>query len=752
MCRFGVRWMAGIAAVAGATVAVRAQAPMPRIGYVYPAGGRQGTKFSVTVGGQNLQGAAGARISGEGVEARVLEYQKPMTPQQFNALREKLKELVDSKKNDSETLQEIAKIRKAIAGFVRRPTSPAIAETVTLEMVVEPDAAPGERELRLTLPAGVTNPLAFHIGQLPEFREEEPKEPNEPRRPNQPGINAPSPHKRSEPETTVTLPAVVNGQIMPGDADRFRFKARTGQRLVVAASARALIPYLPDAVPGWFQATLALYDAQGKELAYDDDYRFHPDPVLLYRIPADGEYVVEIRDAIYRGREDFVYRVTLGDVPFITSIFPLGGRAGEPTTVEVRGWNLPLTTLVQDGRGRGPGPFPLVARKGKLLSNAVPFVLDTLPECLEKEPNNAPDAAQPVALPIIVNGRVDAPGDVDIFRLDGRAGAEVVAEVRARRLDSPLDSVVKLTDAAGKPLATNDDQEDRAAGLTTHHADSVLRVKLPADGAYFVHLGDAQRKGGPEYAYRVRISPPRPDFELRAAPSSITLRGGSTGVLTVYALRQDGFSGEIGLALRAAPAGCSLAGGRVPAGQDQVRVTLTAPPRRMEGAVPVVLEGRAMINGREVVRSVVPAEDMMQAFAYRHLVPCRELLLTTVGGWGPRQTPRILSDTPIRIPAGGTARVQVGMPAQVNGRNVRLELSEPPDGITIRGVSTERGGTDILLSADKVKARPGLQGNLIVTVTLEKEGGTGKGNAPQARPRTPVGLLPAVPFEIVASH
>ena len=34
--------------------------------------------------------------------------------------------------------------------------------------------------------------------------------------------------------------------------------------------------------------------------------------------------------AIYRGREDFVYRITIGELPFVTSIFPLGGRAGEP--------------------------------------------------------------------------------------------------------------------------------------------------------------------------------------------------------------------------------------------------------------------------------------------------------------------------------------------------------------------------------------------------------------------------------------
>ena len=96
------------------------------------------------------------------------------------------------------------------------------------------------------------------------------------------------------------------------------------------SAARELIPYLADAVPGWFQATLALLRLPtARKSAYDDDYRFHPDPVLLFKVPEDGQYVIEIKDAIYRGRPDFVYRITIGEMPFVTSIFPLGGRAGD---------------------------------------------------------------------------------------------------------------------------------------------------------------------------------------------------------------------------------------------------------------------------------------------------------------------------------------------------------------------------------------------------------------------------------------
>ena len=78
------------------------------------------------------------------------------------------------------------------------------------------------------------------------------------------------------------------------------------------------------------------------ELAYADDYRFQPDPVLLLPHP-QGRRVRASRSRTRStaGREDFVYRITIGELPFVTSVFPLGGRAGAKTTVELTGWNLP---------------------------------------------------------------------------------------------------------------------------------------------------------------------------------------------------------------------------------------------------------------------------------------------------------------------------------------------------------------------------------------------------------------------------
>jgi hypothetical protein len=620
----------------------------PRIGYVYPAGGRQGVTSQVVVGGQYLDGVTNAFVSGPGVRAVVIEFNKPMNRGLFNQLRDQMKELQDRKQAafrderrgvkdstnvwnaaDEKTITELRE--KMLKNPPNRNATPAIVEVATLKVTFAADAEPGDREIRLATPAGLSNPLKFCVGQLPEFSDPPAKAPN-------PDVDRFRERFGRQPDSTaakteprITLPAIINGQIMPGGVNRYRFTARKGRQLVIAASARELIPYLADAVPGWFQATLALYDAKGNELAYDDDFRFHPDPVLHYEIPKDGEYVLEIKDAIYRGREDFVYRISVGELPFVTSIFPLGGPDSSPTTVELKGWNLPATSLKVEARDSGPSIQPISISKDGRVSNHLPFAVDTLPECLEKEPNNTPSTAQHVALPIIVNGRMGQPGDADVFRFEGRAGDRIVAEVYARRLDSPMDSALKLTDAKGQQLAFNDDYEDKASGLNTHHADSYITATLPANGSYYVHLSDVQRQGGAAYGYRLRISAPRPDFELRVVPSSLSARPGSTATLTVYGLRKDGFTNDIIIFLSNAPDGFKLSTGKISGTNDQVRLTLTVPFMPQKEPVSLGLAGRAIIEGDAVIRAAVPAEDMMQAFAYRHLVPSESLEVAVVG-------------------------------------------------------------------------------------------------------------------------
>jgi len=635
----------------------------PYIGFVYPAGGQQGQTFQVTLGGQFLDGVDSAVVSGEGVKVKIVEYNRHLSPQDIMLLREQLDELKKGGTKDAETKQLITKIEKRIAEYVLRPQSVAISNMVVAEVTVSSDAKPSERELRLGTARGYSNPLVFYVGQLPEVS----AEPMSTSELQVLGKEADSLRKRrrvlaargntgtsdmmsgggsesrssiSETEARIQVPCTVNGQIGSGEINRYRFSARKGQRLVITALGRQLIPYIADAVPGWFQPVLVVYDASGKEVAYDDDFRFKPDPVVFFDVPKDGEYAFAIYDGIYRGREDFVYRVTIGELPFVKSIFPLGGRIDTTLTVEMKGWNLPSTRLTPNTKDVEPGIYPIGVRKEGFYSNRVLLALDSLPDCLEREPNNTPATAQKVAMPIIINGRVDVPGDWDVFQFEGRAGQVLVAEVSARRLDSPLDSVLKITDAAGKQLAYNDDNntdtisnlKDVDWGVNTHHADSYIRTTLPANGTYYVHLGSADRAGGEEYAYRLRISEPQPDFALRVAPSSAGFRSsGSSSSLSVFAIRKDGFDGEITLGLRDAPKGFSSYGATISSTQRVAQLTLSTSQDSTEAPVSLSIEGRATINGRQVAREAEPCEDRMQAFLWTHLVPAKEFVASIPG-------------------------------------------------------------------------------------------------------------------------
>ncbi|MCX7827161.1 MAG: PPC domain-containing protein, partial [Verrucomicrobiae bacterium] len=640
------------------------------VGYCYPAGCQQGATSEHVIAGQFLTGVTNVFVSGTGVRAVITDYFKATTQGEARKLQMKLEELAEkwqflARKDSSlkrpqglkavkpgksslppKTPEQLAKkyanatwtaeddklvaeIRKKLMTVVRSPANPAISELVTVQITAAPDAKPGPREIRLALAGGLSNPLVFWVGQLPEFSEKASRVIAEQKSAIAKTAFGPKSTK-ARPDINITLPATVNGQILPGEVDRYRFVATKGQKLVIAVSARQLIPYISDAVPGWFQATLSLYDSKGRELAYDDDFRFNPDPVIYYEIPADGEYVIEIKDSIFRGREDFVYRITIGETPFITSIFPLGGRVGAKNMVQLKGWNLPADSLMMDATGESAGICQLSVRKDGCVSNFVPFALDTLPECVAEESAGGKPHVQRVTLPIIVNGRIEQPDDTDIFCFEGKAGQPIVAEVMARRLNSPLDSVLRLTDATGNLVAFNDDHTDKGAGLTTHHADSYVSATLPKDGAYLLYLTDTQHKGGPEYAYRLRISALQPDFALRVVPSSISARAGATIPLTVYALRKDGFAGDIALSLKNAQ-GFKLAGAKVPAKEDKVKITLTAPSSARAEPYTLEFEGRAIIAGREVVRAAVPAEDRMQAFEYRHLVPSQELKVAVMG-------------------------------------------------------------------------------------------------------------------------
>jgi hypothetical protein len=153
-----------------------------------------------------------------------------------------------------------------------------------------------------------------------------------------------------------------------------------------------------------------------------------------------------------------------------------------------------IEVTVPAGAGPDAGRFAVVTPEGETPAHSL-LIETALPVIAEKEPNGGFAQAQPIRLPQVIEGSIQRPQDVDVFRFDGRAGQRVVFEVLAARYGSALDSFLTLYDAGGREVAANDDSD----GGT----DSRLEVTLPRDGTYYLSLLDAHDQGGPVHVYRL---------------------------------------------------------------------------------------------------------------------------------------------------------------------------------------------------------------------------------------------------------
>jgi len=724
----------------------------PSIGYVFPAGAQKGSDIQITVGGQNLQGVSGAYITGEGISIKNVIYVPPLNANQKKELKKRIEEIrkrwkgISSELSSSTSQEEQPvtlpthpllnnldkltpkELKKVVDIFLmpkRLQRKRSIEEMVLLDIHVEENASPGNREIRLLTPRGITNPLCFQVGIIPEVIEEEPNDQNK------------------EGLPVYNVPVLFNGQIMPGDSDRFVFYACKGQKLVVEVQGRQLIPYMADAVPGWFQATLTIYDSKGKEIAYLDDYRFKPDPVIFFEVPEDGNYTVEIKDALYRGREDFVYRLSISEKPFVTSIFPPGGKVGTKAVASITGINLPENQILLDTSSEGFYIKKAFLYNNYGQSNPILYQVDNLSEYTESKYNNSIDNAERITIPVIINGVIEKPKDVDCFQFNCLAGSEIVAEVYGRRIDSPIDSLLCLMDKNGKVLTWNDDNEDKSSGLITHHADSYISFKIPENGKYFIQISDAQGYGGDEYTYRLRISSPMPDFTLIGTPSAINIPAGSSVPFDVYVIRKDGFNGEVELYLKDAPEGFSLSGGCIPKGKNNIHLTITATTQKFDNPIILNIEGKAEINGHIITHPVMPAENMIQAFGPTHLVPAETFLGMVLKPNFRNFQISLLNNLPLKISEGVT-EVNVKIPFRMLSEEFILELKEPPDGISLEDVAIKNDILTFKIKADNNKIKDGFTDNLIIEVFTNSPVGPKDEKGNRTKQKISRGFLPAI--------
>jgi hypothetical protein len=163
--------------------------------------------------------------------------------------------------------------------------------------------------------------------------------------------------------------------------------------------------------------------------------------------------------------------------------------------------------------------------------------------------------------------------------------------------------------------------------------------------------------------------------------------------------------------------------------------------------------GRTKVGGQDVVRPVTPADDVMQAFLWRHIVPAQELVCAVQGG--NRNIPRVLlhDEEPIRVPLGGRARARFDVKGRVPVMELRFEPIAPPKGITVGEVKAMGDGFTVEVKAGREAERSGRVENLIVEAFVEREirpkKKDGKKQGKIQKRRYSLGVLPAIPYTVV---
>ena len=97
-----------------------------------------------------------------------------------------------------------------------------------------------------------------------------------------------------------------------------------------------------------------------------------------------------------------------------------------------------------------PGVYWLRAYNADGASSLRPFIVGTLVDVAEKEPNDDLRKTQSVDHGAVVNGKLEKPGDVDCYAVSLKKGQTLVASLEAHHtLRSPMDAILQIVSTDG---------------------------------------------------------------------------------------------------------------------------------------------------------------------------------------------------------------------------------------------------------------------------------------------------------------
>ncbi len=321
--------------------------------------------------------------------------------------------------------------------------------------------------------------------------------------------------------------------------------------------------------------------------------------MLVLKIPASGEYRLFVANLSFRGGPEFVYRLTLSNLPYVNIAFPPAVLAGHPTEVELF-FAHGSADLLPRRETLNAGPLAgetWLSPPGA--ANRVALVATDQPSLVEREPNDSAPRAIEIVPGAIVCGQLATAGDEDWFRVAAKAGQLVAIDCRPFPKSSPALPVTSVVDATGATLVSVKSAEapDRTCRLDW---------RAPADGTFFVRVADARQGavGGNEFVYLLSLNEGRPDFSLAAKADFVNVVQAGRIELELSVTRRGGFEGPIDLAIEGLPEGVTFEPKQIAANQPTAKIAFVAAEDARPTAASLRITGTATLDGKTLSRVV----------------------------------------------------------------------------------------------------------------------------------------------------
>ena len=516
-------------------VTLAEKSPEPEILSLYPLGGRPGETFTAHVRGKGLVGATQVWVNTESIAARIQEVE-PL---------------------------ELQPEKEYPAAETDKPER---GQRITLNVEVSPAAEPGAYRLRLISDRGISNPVTFLVGAEPVVVENEGE------------------HQLSKNAQSVTAPVSVQGRISAeGETDWYEFGASDGEDLMFEVLCNPSID--------WFLASkdcdprITLYEPTGSwfspetltRLAVNDDaiwQTFSKSALLAYQFPRNGRYLAKVDAHQGAGGPDMVYQFRI----FRSS---QSGPIDGAKLVQSSPWRerdfrrrLEPDRIAQLRARTAPGSLP------KISATEIPADQAGVVECgptttstaeglenqavgvsQELEPNDDPANALEIGIPSIVEGAIQRPGDVDVYKLSIERGHKLAFELELTDVRPPhFSPYLEILTAAGDNVLTNVHKRI-VRNFTFYQKDLQAKAihSFETEGEHIVRVRDlTSRLGSPGFKYRLLVRPQVPHIgELHVAEEQLNIVRGEAKKLNVTTDQEEGYQGEVAVIVEGLPEGVS---------------------------------------------------------------------------------------------------------------------------------------------------------------------------------------------------